>query len=155
MATSYRLERSLTVPRSRQEIFAFFSDAANLQRITPPFVGFEMLTPTPLVIAEGTLIDYKIKLYGVPVRWQTRIESFQRDVEFVDVQLRGPYRRWHHRHTFTEVPGGTRMNDVIDYEMPLGVLGSIARALFVARSLEQIFDYREQIIGELFGAPPA
>jgi ligand-binding SRPBCC domain-containing protein len=154
MGTSYRLERSQTVPRPRREVFAFFSDAANLERITPPFVGFEMLTKTPLVIAEGTLIDYKLKLYGVPVRWQTRIVSFVRDVEFVDVQLRGPYRRWHHRHTFTDVPGGTRMDDVVDYEMPLGVLGSIARSLFVERSLAEIFDYREEVISELFGASP-
>jgi ligand-binding SRPBCC domain-containing protein len=154
MATTYRLERSQTVPRPRSEIFAFFSDAANLERITPPFVGFEMLTKPPLVMAEGTLIDYKLALYGLPVRWQTRIESFVPGVEFVDVQLRGPYRRWHHRHTFRDVPGGTRMDDVIDYALPLGVLGSIARALFVKRSLEKIFDFREKKIAELFGAPP-
>jgi ligand-binding SRPBCC domain-containing protein len=154
MATTYRLERSQTVPRPRPEIFAFFSDAANLGRITPPFVGFEMLTKGPLVMAEGTLIDYKLALYGLPVRWQTRIERFVPGVEFVDVQLRGPYRRWHHRHTFRDVPGGTRMDDVVDYELPLGVLGSIARALFVRRSLEKIFEFREEKIAELFGAPP-
>jgi hypothetical protein len=154
MPKSYRLERSQTVPRPRPEIFAFFCDAANLQKITPPFVGFEMLTPTPLVIGEGTLIDYKIRLYGVPVRWQTRIETFERDVAFTDIQLKGPYRRWHHRHAFTDVPGGTRMDDVVDYELPLGVLGSIAHALFVARSVEQIFEYRRKVITEMFGAAP-
>lgn len=154
MAKSYRFERSQTVPRPRPEIFAFFSDASNLGKITPPFVGFEMLSKTPLVIGEGTLIDYKLRLYGVPVRWQTRIETFERDVAFTDIQLKGPYRRWHHRHTFTDVPGGTRMDDVVDYELPLGVLGSIAHALFVARSLEQIFDYRRKVITELFGAAP-
>ncbi|MET0593228.1 MAG: SRPBCC family protein [Polyangiaceae bacterium] len=154
MAKSYRFERSQTVPRPRAEIFAFFSDASNLGKITPPFVGFEMLSKTPLVIGEGTLIDYKLRLYGVPVRWQTRIETFERDVAFTDIQLKGPYRRWHHRHTFTDVPGGTRMDDVVDYELPLGVLGSIAHALFVARSLEQIFDYRRKVITELFGAAP-
>jgi ligand-binding SRPBCC domain-containing protein len=152
MAKSYRFERSQTVPRPRHEVFAFFSDAANLQKITPPFVGFEMLTKAPLVIGEGTLIDYKIRLYGVPVRWQTRIETFEPGVAFTDIQLKGPYRRWHHRHTFSDVPGGTRMDDVVDYELPFGVLGSIARTLFVARSLEQIFEYRRKVVTEMFGA---
>ena len=153
MGKAYRLERSQTVPRPRPEIFAFFCDAANLGKITPPFVGFEMLTRAPLVIGEGTLIDYKIRLYGIPVRWQTRIETFEQGVAFTDIQLKGPYRRWHHRHTFTDVPGGTRMDDVVDYEMPLGVLGRIAHALFVARSLEQIFEYRRKVMADMFGAP--
>jgi ligand-binding SRPBCC domain-containing protein len=152
MAKSYRLERSQTVARPRAEVFAFFSDAANLQRITPSFVGFQLLTPPPVPIAEGTLIDYRIRLYGVPVRWRTRIERFEPGVAFSDIQLKGPYRSWHHRHTFTDVPGGTRMDDVVDYEIPFGVLGRVARAIFVARSLERIFDYREKIIDELFGA---
>jgi ligand-binding SRPBCC domain-containing protein len=152
MAKSHRLERTQVIPRPRDEVFAFFSDASNLQRITPAFVGFEVLTPGPLVIEAGTRIDYRLKLYGVPVRWETRIETFVPGVSFTDVQLSGPYRRWHHLHAFVDIPGGTRMDDTVDYELPLGVLGEIARKLFVARSLEKIFDYRAQQIGAMFGS---
>jgi ligand-binding SRPBCC domain-containing protein len=151
MAKSYRLERTQVIARPRDEVFAFFSDAANLQRITPTFVGFEIFTPVPLVIEAGTRIDYRLKLYGIPVRWTTRIETFVPGVAFADIQLRGPYRRWHHRHTFADVPGGTRMDDTVDYELPLGPLGRIARSLFVARSLERIFDHRAEQIGAIFG----
>jgi len=147
---AYRLERSQFIPRPRHEVFAFFSDAANLARITPSFVGFRTLTPGPLVIRVGTVIDYQIRLYGFPIRWRTLIESFKPGVVFTDIQLRGPYRMWHHRHTFADAPGGTRMDDAIDYELPLGPMGALARRLFVARSLQRIFDFRAQCIAAIF-----
>jgi ligand-binding SRPBCC domain-containing protein len=153
MTRSYRLLRTQTIPRPRDEVFAFFSDASNLQRITPPFVGFEIVTRGPLVIEAGTCIDYRLKLYGIPVRWKTRIETFVPGALFTDVQVSGPYRRWHHTHAFTDMDVGTRMDDTVDYELPFGLLGAIARALFVARSLEKIFDYRAEQIRAMFGPP--
>jgi hypothetical protein len=149
---SYRLERVQQIPRPLGEVFAFFSDATNLERITPGFLRFRILTPRPIPIAAGTLIDYELRLYGVPLRWRTRIESFEPGSSFSDVQLRGPYRRWVHRHEFREVPGGTQMRDVVDYELPFGPAGKLAHALFVRRSLERIFDHRRETIAALFGA---
>jgi ligand-binding SRPBCC domain-containing protein len=151
MPRTYRLERTQVIPRPRTEVFTFFSDASNLERITPPFVGFRFLTPPPPAIGAGTLIEYQLKLHGFPIRWQTLIETFEPGLLFTDVQLRGPYRRWHHRHEFSDVPGGTRMDDTIDYQLPLGPLGAVARSLFVARALRQIFDFRAERIADFFG----
>jgi ligand-binding SRPBCC domain-containing protein len=150
---AYRFERTQLIPSPRGEVFAFFSDARNLERITPDFVGFRILTPGPLVMAAGAVIDYELRLYGFPLRWRTRIETFEPGVSFSDVQLSGPYRKWHHRHTFADVSGGTRMDDTVDYELPLGPLGAVARRLFVARSLQRIFDFRAERIAALFPGP--
>jgi ligand-binding SRPBCC domain-containing protein len=146
----YHLERSIFIPRARAEVFAFFSDAHNLERITPGFLRFRILTPDPIGMRPGTLIEYQIRLYGIPVRWKTRIAEFDPDRVFVDVQLSGPYRSWHHRHSFNEVPGGTEMHDHVDYEMRFGVLGSLGRRLFVRSALERIFDHRNAAIKEYF-----
>lgn len=150
------LERVQIVPRPRAEVFAFFEDAMNLERITPPFLRFRVLTPAPIAMAEGALIDYRLSLFGVPLRWRTRIESYVPGESFVDVQLRGPYRLWRHTHTFEDVPGGTKMTDRVEYEIPLGPLGAAARAIFVRRTLDRIFDYRRDVIAEIYGpAEPA
>jgi ligand-binding SRPBCC domain-containing protein len=146
MGFRYRLERSQWVPRPRAEVFAFFSEAENLERITPAFLRFRILTPRPIRIAPGALIDYRLRLHGVPLRWRTRIETFEPGVAFTDVQLSGPYKRWHHRHEFADEAGGTRMRDIVDYELPFGPLGALAHALFVRRSVERIFDYRQQVV---------
>ena len=148
---SYLLERSLFIPRPREEVFAFFADAHNLEQITPAFLRFRILTPGPIAMKAGTLIDYQLNLHGLPVKWRTRIEEFTPPSSFVDVQLSGPYRRWHHRHEFEAVPGGTEMRDRVEYELPFGPLGALARLLFVRRSLDQIFDHRNATIAELFG----
>ena len=100
----------------------------------------------------GALIDYRIKLFGVPLRWRTRIEAYERETRFVDVQLRGPYRLWEHTHEFRDAPGGTLMTDRVDYAVPFGIAGEAARLLFVRRTLERIFDYRGDTIAEIF--PP-
>ena len=147
----YVLERSQVVPKSRDEVFPFFADAANLERITPPFLGFKILTPQPIEMKPGTLIDYRIKLQGIPMKWKTLIEEFQPNEKFIDVQLKGPYARWHHTHTFRDVPGGTEVGDRVEYELPLGPLGKVAHAAFVKRQLTTIFDYRAQVMRELFG----
>jgi hypothetical protein len=150
------LERSQLVPRPRAEVFAFFADAHNLEAITPSFLRFRILTPAPIAMAPGTLIDYRLQLAGVPLSWRTRIEAFTPGERFVDVQLRGPYRRWHHLHTFEDAPGGTRVRDRVEYVLPFGPLGTLAHALVVRRALARIFDHRAEVIGRLLaGAPGA
>lgn len=146
------LERTQLVPRPRDEVFRFFEDASNLERITPPFLRFRIVTPTPIEMREAALIDYRLSLFGVPLSWRTRIELYEPGVRFVDAQLRGPYALWRHTHTFEDAPGGTQMRDRVDYEIPLGPLGRAARALFVRRTLDRIFDYRREAIASIFGA---
>ncbi|MBW3598236.1 MAG: SRPBCC family protein [Planctomycetes bacterium] len=150
MPHTYRLERSQYIQRPLEETFAFFADAANLERITPAFLNFHVETPQDGQIKAGVLIDYRLRLYGVPLRWRTEIEVFEPPRRFVDVQLRGPYRLWRHTHEFAAESEGTRMTDCVEYQMPLGPLGGAARALFVRRALERIFDHRcEQIAAAL------
>jgi ligand-binding SRPBCC domain-containing protein len=153
---SHVLERTQLIPRPRPEVFAFFADAHNLERITPPTLHFRICTPSPIEMRAGTLIDYRLSLFGVPFRWRTLIEAFEPETRFVDVQLQGPYRRWHHAHAFEDAPGGTLMRDRVEYELPLGPLGGLAHALLVRRQLRAIFDHRREAIARLFpGAPPA
>jgi hypothetical protein len=150
----YRLERVQRVPRPREEVFAFFADAGNLERITPPFLGFRILTPLPIAMGAGTLIDYRLRLHGIPLSWTTLIELFDPGRGFVDTQLRGPYRVWRHHHAFRGAPdGGTEIADTVEYELPLGPLGRIAHAAMVKRQLRTIFDYRAAVVTELLGAP--
>lgn len=152
MARRFRLEQKQIIPRPRSVLFAFFADAQNLERITPDFLGFRILTPAPIEMKPGAIIDYSLRLYGFSLKWKTRIEVFEPERRFVDRQLQGPYRTWHHLHEFEEVEQGTLMRDVVDYELPLGPLGVAARALFVRGSLTRIFAYRRQAIAEIFGA---
>jgi ligand-binding SRPBCC domain-containing protein len=152
MTRRYRFEQTQIVPRPRAEVFAFFSEAANLERLTPSFLGFEILTPGIIEMKPGTIIDYKLRLYGMSVKWKTRIEVFEPESRFVDLQLKGPYRYWHHLHEFEEVEQGTRMRDLVHYELPFGPLGVLARSLFVQQSLTKIFGFRRQVIDEIFGS---
>ena len=145
------LTRIQRIPSPRQEVFAFFADARNLERITPPELRFRILTPAPIMLRAGALIDYRLSLFGVPFPWRTEIEVWEPGVRFVDRQLRGPYRRWHHTHTFEDAPGGTLMTDRVEYQVPLGPLGELARRLFVTRQVEGIFDHRRRVIEALFG----
>ncbi|HYL60417.1 MAG TPA: SRPBCC family protein [Candidatus Acidoferrales bacterium] len=135
-------ERTQTVPRPLAETFEFFCDPHNLERLTPAFLKFRFVTTPPATVQPGTVIDYRIRLYGVPVHWRTRIETVEPPHRFVDVQEKGPYALWRHTHSFREIAGGTEMSDRVEYAMPFGPLGEIAYHLFVARSLEQIFDFR-------------
>lgn len=149
------LVREQVVPRPRGQVFAFFADAANLERLTPPSLRFSIKTPAPIEMRAGAVIDYDLSLLGVPFGWRTVIEAFEAPERFIDVQARGPYRLWRHTHEMHEVPEGTRIVDRVEYELPLGPLGEIVHRLFVARQLSAIFDYRRRIIGEIFGSPPA
>ncbi|MBX3412904.1 MAG: SRPBCC family protein [Pirellulales bacterium] len=149
MSKTYHLQRVQLIRRPRDEVFAFFSDAANLEAITPEFLRFQILTPRPIEMRPGTLIDYRLKLGGIPFYWQTRIETFDPPYAFSDLQAKGPYRRWHHWHEFYEVPQGTISVDRVEYELPLGSLGRMARLLFVERNLDQIFEHRRRRLNEL------
>lgn len=149
MIREHLLERRQWVDRPLGETFELFSDAFALERITPPWLQFEVLTPPPIEMAEGTLIDYALRLHGVPVRWRTRIEVWEPPHRFTDRQLSGPYRRWHHAHELRERAGRTEIADHVRYSMPLGVLGELARAVFVRKNLEKIFDYRHVAVERL------
>jgi ligand-binding SRPBCC domain-containing protein len=147
---TFLLERAQVVARPRREVFAFFADAFNLERLTPAFLRFRITTPPPIEMRPGTLIDYRLRLHGVPMKWRTSIEAFEPERSFTDVQLVGPYRRWRHRHDFVDVAGGTEVRDVVEYEMPLGPLGGWVRRVFVVPSLDRIFDFRQRAVAEIF-----
>jgi ligand-binding SRPBCC domain-containing protein len=150
MAASHRLEQTQLVAAPLRRVFEFFSAAENLERLTPDFLSFRILTPLPIEMREGQHIEYQIGLAGVPLRWLTEIREWRPQQRFVDVQLRGPYRRWHHLHEFREVAGGTEMHDVVDYELPLGPLGSLAHVLVVKRTLSRIFAFRRAAVERAF-----
>jgi len=152
MIRYHTLRREQWIPRPVEEVFAFFSDAGNLGAITPPWLGFRILTPAPIRMQSGTHLNYRLAWHGLPIRWLTEIRRWQPPAMFSDAQLRGPYRLWHHTHRFEARGGGTRMTDVVRYRLPLGVLGRAMHALKVRRDLERIFDYRRQAIAERFGA---
>jgi ligand-binding SRPBCC domain-containing protein len=151
----HRLERVQLVPRPREEVFAFFANARNLEAITPDFLRFRIATAGPIAMGRGTLIDYRLRLFGVPFGWTTLIEAYEPPRRFVDVQLRGPYRSWRHTHDLAEVAGGTLMADTVEFALPLGPLGDLAHAVLVRRALERIFDHRRRRIEELLGAGAA
>ncbi len=150
-ATSYRLERIQPIPQPLEAVFAFFADAGNLERITPPFLHFRILTPLPITMQTGARIDYHLRLVGVPFQWTTRIEDYAPPHRFVDSQLSGPYQHWVHLHEFAASGKGTLMRDVVDYAIPYGIIGSLAQKLFVARMLDRIFDYRREAITACLG----
>jgi ligand-binding SRPBCC domain-containing protein len=147
------LERCQRLPDAPEDVFSFFADAGNLEAITPPWLRFRVVGPQPIDMGAGTLIEYRLRLHGVPVRWLTRIEVWEPPARFVDRQLRGPYRLWHHSHSFeADGIGGTLMRDTVRYALPLGPVGELARRAFVARDLERIFDFRA---ASLRGRPAA
>lgn len=141
------------VPRPVNEVFGFFSDAFNLERITPPLLRFTVLTPPPIEMREGVLIDYRLRVRGLPVRWQSEITAWEPPHRFVDEQRRGPYRMWRHEHTFEERDGGTVCRDLVRYSVPGGRL---VQRLFVDPDVRKIFAYRSEQLAEVFGgASPA
>ncbi len=145
----YILKRELTLDLPRVEVFDFFADAGNLERITPPELNFHIITPKPIDIRKGALIDYKLKMRGLPVKWRTEISVWDPPYKFVDQQLKGPYKQWIHTHTFTELESNkTLIEDEVRYRLPMEPLGDIAH-FFVVRELNYIFDYRQKAVAEI------
>jgi len=143
------LTRTQTIRLPREKAFEFFADAGNLETITPPALGFRILTPQPIDIQAGTLIDYKLSLRGLPLKWRTEITVWNPPLEFVDQQLFGPYRQWIHRHTFTATSENeTLMEDEVRYRLPFEPFGDVVHFI-VRRELEMIFDHRRKVVDEL------
>ena len=148
----HRLEREQRIARPLDEVFDFFAAARNLERLTPPWLRFEVLTPEPIGMRVGTLIDYRLRVHGIPLRWTSRIEEWEPGRSFIDRQLRGPYGLWRHRHTFNADGEATMVRDTVDYALPLGALGELAHHLFVRGDLERIFAYRRRAVLEALAA---
>ncbi|HTY53555.1 MAG TPA: SRPBCC family protein [Candidatus Binataceae bacterium] len=153
MGQLYHFERSQIIAIPRAETFAFFANPKHLEAITPEFVHFKFLRPPPSELHGGSVISYRIRILGVPIRWQSVIESWEPPARFVDLQVKGPYSYWRHVHEFEDVgEHRTRSNDRIDFALPMGPLGKIAHKLFVARMLNQIFDFRAERLSAIVGA---
>lgn len=149
-APEHIFEASQWIPRPVDVVFEFFSSEANLEKISPPWLQFHVVGKSTPHMQVGTLIDYKLKINGVPMKWRTAIEVWEPGKRFVDSQLHGPYKRWLHTHTFSSENGGTRMNDSVLYQLPLGRLGDLAAGWKVRRQVRGIFAYRRQVIEKLF-----
>lgn len=147
----YLLRREQFIPRPTEEVFAFFAQAENLGLLTPEWMHFRILTPSPITMTQGSVIVYQIKWGWIPISWQTEITVLEPPFRFVDVQRRGPYRKWEHTHQFQPMEGGTLMTDVLEYALPLGPLGRFIHWLVVKRDLATIFDFRRRKIAALFG----
>ena len=143
----FRLEAELWLPRPREEMFHFFADAFNLEALTPPWLHFEVLTPRPIQMRAGLRIDYRLRLRGLPLRWQSEITAWEPPHRFVDEQRRGPYRVWIHEHRLEERDGGTLTRDVVRYAV---IGGGLVNALFVRPDVEKIFRFRQEKLRELF-----
>jgi ligand-binding SRPBCC domain-containing protein len=148
MIRTVRYEQWL--PLSIEEVFPFFTNAYNLEKITPPWLNFSVLRMSTDQIKTGTEIDYRLRLHGIPLKWKTLIETWEANKSFVDTQIKGPFKLWHHTHDFVEKDGGTLMIDTVRYELPMGVLGDWTGGWMVRRDVKGIFDYRKTIIEQIF-----
>lgn len=146
------LQSEVWLPSPVEALFAFFSKVENLDTITPAWLRFRILRATDRDIRVGTIIDYRIRLHGVPVRWRTEITAWEPPFRFVDTQLRGPYRTWIHEHTFESSGSGTRVRDRVHYEVPGGILEPLLHRLLVGPDLARIFEYRKRKLFELYGS---
>ena len=147
----HTLERVQEVALDPDETFRFFGAIENLERITPPWLRFRILDPRPDALTAGARIEYSLVLHRFPVRWTTQIDEYQPPRRFTDFQVRGPYSRWEHAHTFEPSERGTVMRDVVRYAIPYGPLGALAHVAFVRRDLRRIFDYRRDTVAALLG----
>jgi ligand-binding SRPBCC domain-containing protein len=145
----HTLITSMALPHPRDQVFAFFAEATNLERITPPELGFQMVTPGPVHLSAGTRIDYRLQLFGIPFFWQTEIQRWHPPEAFVDVQRRGPYKHWVHTHRFREEHGATMIEDEVQYALPYAPLGELIYPI-VRLQLHRIFRYRQHAIRAYF-----
>ena len=144
------IHREQRVPAALPEVFSFFSEARNLDRITPPWLHFKVLSQTDRELRAGTLIHYALAWHGIPIRWTTRIEEWSAPMQFVDIQLKGPYLHWHHTHSFEACDGGTLIKDTVQYAVPGGILGDLFAGWMVRRDVERIFNYRDSQISAIW-----
>lgn len=156
----HMLKQEQRIEAPLEQVFPFFSRPENLERLTPRALGFQVLTPSPIPMHVGAIIDYVVSLNGLPMRWTTAISEYDPPFRFVDVQLKGPYSFWHHTHTFEDLGEATLVRDEVHYALPAGPLGEIAHALMVRRQLNGIFDYRRSFLAGIsdwsaLGAAPA
>jgi hypothetical protein len=149
---THTLRTEQWVAQSVEPVFAFFSAAHNLERLTPPFLRFAVRAVSTPTMAAGTTIDYRLRLHGLPMRWRSVITGWEQNRAFVDEQVSGPYQLWHHTHEFEGWNGGTIVRDVVRYALPLGAVADLVAGPFVRRDLAAIFDYRRAVIRRLFGA---
>jgi ligand-binding SRPBCC domain-containing protein len=149
---TFELSTTAWLPQPVEGVFSFFGDAHNLNVITPPWLHFKVLTEKPIAMHAGTLIDYRIKLRGLPIKWRTRISLWEPSRRFIDEQLRGPYLEWIHTHTFDALDGGTLMTDTVRYRVPGG---GLVNRLFVERDVAQIFRYRLEALRRQFACEPS
>ena len=147
----YQLKRKQIVKTDLKTCWDFFSSPQNLKKITPEYMGFNIKYELPEKMYEGLMIEYTVKpVLGIPMTWVTEIKTVKDNLFFVDKQRKGPYKIWHHEHHFKEVDGGIEMTDIVSYEIPLGIIGRLAHSLFVRKKLESIFNYRIQMVDEIF-----
>ncbi|MEJ2007542.1 MAG: SRPBCC family protein [Acidobacteriota bacterium] len=149
------LNRELWIPKPVAEVFSFFCEARNLDRITPPWLRFRVIGQTEGELGVGSRIHYRLVWHGVPLAWTSRIEEWQPPTRFVDLQIRGPYKHWHHTHSFEMHEGGTLMRDTVRYALPFGTLADLFAGWLVRRDVERIFDYRAKAISAIFAVHPA
>jgi len=147
---TYTIETQTTLNKSIREVFPFFANAENLDKVTPPWLKFEILTPLPIEMNVGTKVDYRLRLHGIPIRWRSEITEWDPPHKFADVQIKGPYRFWKHEHFFSAEGNQTRMIDQVEYAIPGWIFAPIVHSLFVKQDLSKIFDYRERKFLEIF-----
>tara|TARA_Y100001970_G_C13808702_1_gene638856 strand:- start:81 stop:539 length:459 start_codon:yes stop_codon:yes gene_type:complete len=146
----YSLHFKQTINRPIEEVFDFFSKPENLSRITPKKLNFKILTPTPIKMMKGQIIDYTIRLIGFQIHWRTLITDYNPPYSFIDQQIKGPYTIWHHKHTFKKIANGVEIYDNITYSIPFGIIGRILHYVWIQKDLENIFRYRKKVINEIF-----
>jgi ligand-binding SRPBCC domain-containing protein len=144
---TYHFKTELWLPQPREEVFNFFADPANLERLTPGWLRFEMLTRREVKLMPGTILNYRLRLRGIPIRWQSEIAVWEPSHRFVDRQVKGPYSLWVHDHTFVSSAGGTNVRDDVEYAVPGG---SLIQKFLVAPDLARIFEYRRMALKKLF-----
>ena len=147
----YELDVEQFIDQPVEKVFEFFSRPENLEEITPPRLGFTIMTPSPIPMEKGSLIDYTIRILGFPVHWRTLITSYDPPHGFVDEQIKGPYVLWHHRHSFKKENSGTIIRDTVRYAVPMGINGRFLNLIWIRKDLKDIFAYRRKFIGNKFG----
>ena len=146
----YELVKTQVIDSSIDNVFDFFAKPENLKKITPEKLSFNIITPTPITMDKGTVIDYTIRLFGIQVHWRTLITMYDPPHEFIDEQIKGPYNFWHHNHKFKEVEGGVEISDKVNYSIPMGVFGRVLHFFWIKRDLEKIFLHRKKFFENIF-----